>query len=82
LITLYIVPLLVQSLYLIEEKTGEGEIHNCDELEMPERQRTLSERAIPEQIPLESGARDKMAFTVPGRALYQFTVMPVGLRQG
>ena len=31
------------------------------------------------QIPLEFSAREKTAFTVPGRPLYQFTVMPFGL---
>ncbi|XP_055838190.1 uncharacterized protein K02A2.6-like [Episyrphus balteatus] len=31
------------------------------------------------QIPLEKTSREKTAFTVPGRALYQFTVMPFGL---
>lgn len=31
------------------------------------------------QIPLEKAAREKTAFTVPGRPLYQFTVMPFGL---
>lgn len=31
------------------------------------------------QILLELGSRDQTAFTVPGRALYQFTVMPFGL---
>lgn len=31
------------------------------------------------QIPLDTESRDKTAFTVPGRPLYQFTVMPFGL---
>lgn len=31
------------------------------------------------QIPLEEKSREKTAFTVPGRPLYQFTVMPFGL---
>lgn len=31
------------------------------------------------QIPLGEGSRDKTAFTVPGRPLYQFAVMPFGL---
>lgn len=31
------------------------------------------------QIELEASARDKTAFTVPGRPLYQFTRMPFGL---
>lgn len=31
------------------------------------------------QIPLEKGSREKTAFTVPGRPLYQFKVMPFGL---
>lgn len=31
------------------------------------------------QIPLEKKSREKTAFTVPGRPLYQFTVMPFGL---
>ena len=31
------------------------------------------------QIPLEKGSREKTAFTVPGRKLYQFKVMPFGL---
>lgn len=31
------------------------------------------------QIPLDTGSRDKTAFTVPGRSLYQFRVMPFGL---
>lgn len=31
------------------------------------------------QIPLERKSREKTAFTVPGRPLYQFTVMPFGL---
>lgn len=31
------------------------------------------------QIPLEQKSREKTAFTVPGRALYQYTVMPFGL---
>ncbi|XP_037929486.1 uncharacterized protein LOC119663972 [Teleopsis dalmanni] len=31
------------------------------------------------QIPLERESREKTAFTVPGRPLYQFTVMPFGL---
>lgn len=31
------------------------------------------------QIPLEERSREKTAFTVPGRPLYQFTVMPFGL---
>jgi len=31
------------------------------------------------QIPLDPQSRDKTAFTVPGRPLYQFTVMPFGL---
>lgn len=31
------------------------------------------------QIPLDERSRDKTAFTVPGRPLYQFTVMPFGL---
>ena len=31
------------------------------------------------QIPLTPRAREKTAFTVPGRPLYQFTVMPFGL---
>ncbi|XP_017486925.1 PREDICTED: RNA-directed DNA polymerase homolog [Rhagoletis zephyria] len=31
------------------------------------------------QIPLESSSREKTAFTVPGRPLYQFKVMPFGL---
>ena len=31
------------------------------------------------QIPLEKTSREKTAFTVPGRPLYQFTVMPFGL---
>lgn len=30
------------------------------------------------QIPLEESARDKTAFTVPGRPLYRFTIMPYG----
>jgi hypothetical protein len=31
------------------------------------------------QIPLETKSREKIAFTVPGRGLYQFKVMPFGL---
>jgi len=31
------------------------------------------------QIPLETKNREKTEFTVPGRPLYQFTVMPFGL---
>lgn len=31
------------------------------------------------QIPLEEKSREKTSFTVPGRPLYQFTVMPFGL---
>jgi len=31
------------------------------------------------QIPLESKSRERTAFTVPSRPLYQFTVMPFGL---
>ena len=31
------------------------------------------------QIPLEKQSREKTAFAVPGRPLYQFTVMPFGL---
>lgn len=31
------------------------------------------------QIPLEKKSREKTAFTVPGRPLYQYTVMPFGL---
>jgi len=31
------------------------------------------------QIPLEPSSRDKTAFMVPGRPLYQFKVMPFGL---
>lgn len=31
------------------------------------------------QIPLEEKSREKTAFTVPGRPLYQYTVMPFGL---
>lgn len=31
------------------------------------------------QIPLERGSREKTAFTVPGRPLYHYTVMPFGL---
>jgi len=31
------------------------------------------------QIPFETKSREKTAFTVPGRPLYQFTVMPFGL---
>ncbi|XP_061396726.1 uncharacterized protein LOC133332344 [Musca vetustissima] len=31
------------------------------------------------QIPLDPSSREKTAFTVPGRPLYQFTVMPFGL---
>lgn len=31
------------------------------------------------QIPLDPSSRDKTAFTVPGRPLYQFKVMPFGL---
>lgn len=31
------------------------------------------------QIPLEADSREKTAFTVPGRPLYHFTVMPFGL---
>lgn len=31
------------------------------------------------QIPLEKSSREKTAFTVPGRPLYQFKVMPFGL---
>ena len=31
------------------------------------------------QIPLEQSSREKTAFTVPGRPLYQFRVMPFGL---
>lgn len=31
------------------------------------------------QVPLEPQSRDKTAFTVPGRPLYQFKVMPFGL---
>jgi hypothetical protein len=31
------------------------------------------------QVPLEEKSREKTAFTVPGRPLYQFTVMPFGL---
>lgn len=31
------------------------------------------------QVPLEQQSRDKTAFTVPGRPLYQFKVMPFGL---
>jgi len=31
------------------------------------------------QVPLEVNSRDKTAFTVPGRPLYQFKVMPFGL---
>lgn len=31
------------------------------------------------QIPLEPSAKEKTAFTVPGRGHYQFTVMPFGL---
>lgn len=33
------------------------------------------------QIPLEESSRDKTAFYVPGRPLYQFTVIPFGLCQ-
>lgn len=32
------------------------------------------------QVPLAKTSRDKTAFTVPGRPLYQFKVMPFGLR--
>lgn len=32
------------------------------------------------QIPIEESSRQKTAFTVPGRPLYQFKVMPFGLR--
>jgi len=31
------------------------------------------------QVPLEVNSRDKTVFTVPGRSLYQFKVMPFGL---
>lgn len=31
------------------------------------------------QIPLQQRSREKFAFTVPGRALFQFTRMPIGL---
>nr|XP_043065612.1 uncharacterized protein LOC122320996 [Drosophila bipectinata] len=31
------------------------------------------------QIPLEPASRDKTAFTIPGKPLYQFRVMPFGL---
>lgn len=31
------------------------------------------------QIPLDPASRDKTAFTIPGRPLYQFNVMPFGL---
>lgn len=31
------------------------------------------------QLPLERSSREKTAFTIPGRPLYQFTVMPFGL---
>jgi len=31
------------------------------------------------QVPLETKSREKTAFTVPGRPLYQLTVMPFGL---
>ncbi|XP_044572730.1 uncharacterized protein LOC6503773 isoform X1 [Drosophila ananassae] len=31
------------------------------------------------QIPLDPASRDKTAFTIPGRPLYQFKVMPFGL---
>jgi len=31
------------------------------------------------QVPLDVASRDKTAFTVPGRPLYQFKVMPFGL---
>lgn len=31
------------------------------------------------QVPLEESSKQKTAFTVPGRGLYQFTVMPFGL---
>lgn len=31
------------------------------------------------QIPLEKSAREKTAFTIPNRPLYQYTVMPFGL---
>ena len=31
------------------------------------------------QVPLESSSREKTAFTVPGRGLFQFVVMPFGL---
>ena len=31
------------------------------------------------QVPLELKSREKTAFTIPGRPLYQFTVMPFGL---
>jgi len=34
------------------------------------------------QVPLEINSRDKTAFTVPGRPLYQFKVMPFGLCNG
>jgi hypothetical protein len=32
------------------------------------------------QVPLESSSREKTAFTIPGRGLFQFVVMPFGLR--
>ena len=32
------------------------------------------------QVPLEEASRDKTAFTVPGRGLFQFKRMPFGLR--
>lgn len=31
------------------------------------------------QVPLDKDSREKTAFSVPGRGLYQFTVMPFGL---
>jgi hypothetical protein len=31
------------------------------------------------QVPLEPGSKERTAVTVPGRGLFQFTVMPFGL---
>lgn len=31
------------------------------------------------QIPLDEGSKEKTAFAVPGRGLFQFTVLPFGL---
>jgi hypothetical protein len=32
------------------------------------------------QVPLEPSSMEKTAFTVPGRGLFQFVIMPFGLR--